>query len=333
MPFGLTGMTLAVTLFFWSCTGFESMVIPTEEIKNPSKTIPWAMILGVSITVLIYVFLAIVFVGMVDLSSLKLGSWNQLNTISSPLAEIAASRGLIGLAIIATLGAIIATAGSAGSWVLLQGRMPYAMAEDRLFWLPMAKVHPKYGTPAKSIIFTSILTTLVLIAIPSFPSLALIASITAVVSYGAACLATLILRKTHPTEARPFRLPVIKIFSSLGFVLATFLIYWASWPWTLVTAILMMTGYPVYLLIGEKKSTPFRCLWIPVYLWGIVLISYLGDPLFVFNNFTPWAPIGLIKMPYDLVVLAFFALIIFYWGYKANTTEKYLPSRSVFDEK
>ena len=57
MPFGFTGVTLAVSLFFWSFTGFEAIVMPTEEVKNPAKTIPWAMILTILIVIVVYIVL------------------------------------------------------------------------------------------------------------------------------------------------------------------------------------------------------------------------------------------------------------------------------------
>ncbi|KKM04030.1 hypothetical protein LCGC14_1768340 [marine sediment metagenome] len=55
MPFGFAGVTLAVTLFFWSFTGFETVVVPSQEVRKPSRTIPWAMILTMAITMVAYV--------------------------------------------------------------------------------------------------------------------------------------------------------------------------------------------------------------------------------------------------------------------------------------
>ena len=43
-----------------------------------------------------------------------------------------------------------------------------------------------------------------------------------------------------------------------------------------------------------------------------------GDSHFVIDNFTPWVPLGLLTMPYDLVVLALFAIVIYIWSYRVN---------------
>lgn len=318
MPYGFAGVTLAVTLFFWSYTGFEAIVMPSEEVKNPTRNIPLAMVLTVLIIIAVYSLIAAVFVGMVNWEGLHLKGWQDMNQISSSLSSVAEGAGLPWLAALATIGAILATAGSGGSWVLIQARMPYAMAQDGLFWTPLGSVNEKYGTPIASLIFTSFLTTLVLIAIPNFPSISLIASVTAVVPYSAAVLAIPILRKTKSDVERPFKLPCYFVFTLIGFIFSTYLIYWAAWPWTLVGGLLMMSGYPAYYFVKNKKFEWRRNSWIPVYLFGIVAVSFLGDPKFVFNNFTSVAPLGIFSMPYDLIVLGIFAIIIYMWAYKSN---------------
>jgi APA family basic amino acid/polyamine antiporter len=323
LPFGLTGVTLAMAFEFWAFTGFESVVVPTEEVKNPEKNIPRAMLLTMAIVIAVYVLIAIAFVGMINWSGLGIavGDWGSIGNLTSPLSDVAQAAGLPILAIVATIGALISTAGSGGDWVLLQGRIPYAMAKDGLFWGPMDSVHHKWGTPFIALIFASVLTMIIQIFIPNFPSVALIASITALVPYAAAVLSVPILRKTKPNVNRPFKLPVPILITGLSFILATLLIYWASWPWTLVGAILMLVGYPLYLTFRGKKLEFTRSLWILVYLVFIIVMSYVGDTNFIYENFLPIGPLGLIPMPYDMIVVTIVAILIFAWAYKANTKE------------
>ena len=121
--------------------------------------------------------------------------------------------------------------------------------------------------------------------------------------YAAAVLSVPILRITKSEVQRPFAVPFKYVFTAIGFILATYLIYWASWPWTLVGCLLLLTGYPAFLFVKEKKKDWGRSLWVFVYLLGIVVISFLGDSRFCFNNFTPWTPKNYLPMPYDIVVL------------------------------
>jgi len=328
IPFGLTGVTLASTLFFWSYTGFEAIVVPSEEVKNPSKNIPLAMILTMIITIVTYILVATMFLGMIDWRGLGIRplSWDKIGELGSPLAQVVLSSSVLKmgwLAIIISVGAIIATGGAGGTWILIQGRMPFAMAKDGLFWSRAGKIN-KYGTPAFSLILTSVLTSIIIILIPRFVSISLIASITAILPYSAAVLAVPILRKTKKDVTRPFVLPFQKVFTLVGFVFSSWLIYWASWPWTLIGALLVFIGFPLFLLVRKQNLEFMRNIWIIIYLIGIVFVSFIGDPHFVLENFTPWVPLGIIKMPYDLITLTIFSVVIYFWVYRINIQKKYI---------
>lgn len=324
MPYGIGGVIVTIPLFFWSYTGFEAIVIPSEEVKNPSVTIPLSMVLSIFITILVYFVIAVAFVGMIDWQGLSMSykDWAAFGKLSSPLSDVSHAVNLPWLATIVVIGAIIATAGSGGSWVLFQGRMPYAMAQDKLFWAPMGKVDAKHGTPVLSLIFTSVLSTIVLIAIPNFASVALIASITVLVPYAAATVSLLIMRITKNDVKRPYKLPMAKTITLLGFIFSTYLIYLASWPWTYVGILLVFTAYPAFIFVKKRNFEWKRNLWIPVYLGLILIVSIIGDKYFVSNNFTPFEPLNILPLPYDLVVLTIIAIVCFVWAYKVNIKHK-----------
>jgi amino acid transporter len=280
--------------------------------------------LTMTIVIVIYVFISFSFTGMINWAGLGLkpGDWSGVGNLSSPLAAVAKGLGLPILAAIAIIGALISTAGCGGDWVLLQGRIPFAMASDGLFWSPMKKVHVRYGTPYLALIFASVLTMIIQVLIPNFPSVALIASITALVPYAAAALSVPILRITKPEAHRPFKLPAAKVVTGLGFILATLMVYWASWPWTFLGGILMLIGFPLFLLIRTHNLEFKRTAWIWVYIVGIMVVSYLGDTNFIYNNFLPFGPQGIITMPYDMILLTIFAIVIYAWAYFTNVNAK-----------
>jgi len=285
--------------------------------------------LTIGIVIAVYVFIAISFTGLINWQGLGFatGDWGSIGNLSSPLSDVAKAASLPILAAIATIGALISTAGAGGDWVLLQGRIPYAMAKDKLFWAPMKKIHPKYGTPFLSLILASFLTMIIQIAIPNFPSVALIASITALVPYAAASISVPILRKTRPNVPRPFKLPYPIIVAGIGFIFATLLLYWASWPWTIVGGILMLIGFPLFLLVKNPKIEFKRTAWIWVYIIGIIIVSFLGDTNYIYDNFLPIGPQGIIVMPYDIILLIIFAIIIYAWAYVSNSTKKIIASQ------
>ena len=319
LPFGWEGVTLAVTLFFWSYTGFEAVVVPIEEVKNPGKTIPWAMMMTILLTIVIYMLIGIAFLGMIDWPMLGLakGEWRQLIALDAPLAEVVRPSSTWLAAFIA-IGALLATGGAVGSWILIQGRLPFAMAREKLFWAKMGMIS-RFGTPVLSLVFSSVLTSLVVILIPHFVSISLIASITAIVPYAAAALAVPILRRTRREVARPFALPWPHLMAILAFVFATWLIYWAAWPWTCIGIVLFLVGFFAFLFVPSKKLEWKRNLWLFAYLIGVALFSFLGgseDALI--EGFSFSHPLGLLSLPYDLIVLSLFAIVIYIWAYFIN---------------
>lgn len=329
LPSGLGGVTIATTLFFWSFAGFEEVVIPAGEVKDPGKAVPRALFFTLLLTTFVYVLVAAAFLGMVDWKALgaEPGDWSAIKDMSAPLADVAK---LISpeLLFIALVGGVIATGGTAGNWIMLQGRIPYAMARDRLLPAMLGKAHPKFATPFNSLIFASILTTIIVLCFRNFVVVALLAAITSLISYTAVSFALPILRKTHPEVPRPFLLRWPATMGAIGAVLATWLIYWAAWPWTLVGLFLLLVALPFY-FVARGFAGLRRNAWMIVYLIGIVLMSFLGDPSFQLHNFLPFGPQGVFTTPWDSIVLTIFALLIYAWAYRANCDE---PATSVTTE-
>ncbi len=390
-PFGWTGVAFAMALTFFAMTGFESGTIPAEEVKDAKRNIWRATVYGVLIVIAIYLLVAVAFIGGINWSAVGIPTGDWSATSSLLLNNIANGWGLAILGTVVVAGALISTFGAGGDWVLLQGRMPYAMAKDNLFFQSLSRVHPRFGTPAIALIFASVLTGVFLVALPSFPPVALLASITTLIPYAAASLALVVLRRNEPSAERPFRLPGAWIWAPAAFVVATVLVYWASWPWTLVGVLLMLMGIPLYFLFTQptfrtaaklleiglvtlalvvvgflmvyafptssftidgiagwpvvgtilifvglpayfltlmfRRATFFESravYWIATYVGGIAVISYIGDPYFIYENFlTPptWPvtiqPMGIVNTPWDLVVLVVFGAAMFVWGYRS----------------
>jgi basic amino acid/polyamine antiporter, APA family len=315
-PFGWTGVMFAMALGFFAFTGFEAAVIPGDEVQNPGRTIPLATIVSVLIVTLIYAFVGFTAIGSLHWGAVGLTPGDWTDTSGVLLSNIADGWGFAAIGTVVVAGALISTGGAGGDWVLLQGRMPYAMAKDNLFFRFLGRIDRRYSTPAIALLFASVLTAVVLIALPSFPEVVLVASITALVPYAAAALSLSVLRRTEPAAPRPFRLPGAFVIAPAGFIMATILVYWASWPWTLVGGVLMLAGLPIYLIFRRPTGREaLKVAWIGVYLVGLVLISYLGNPFFIYQNFLPVQPIGLFGTPEDLAILVVFGAIMYTAAY------------------
>ncbi len=144
-PFGFAGFGSAVVLIFWAYAGFEISTILADDVDQPSKTIPKAVIIGILVVTVFYLTTNIILFAV--------RNYGQLATDTAPLA--AASNGIlssnVALALFGGLlvgiGALISVAGSDESGMIGTARLGYALAADGLFPKIFAKIHTKFKTP------------------------------------------------------------------------------------------------------------------------------------------------------------------------------------------
>jgi len=312
-PYGFGSIGLAIAFGFWMFVGFEGIVLVGEEVKAPEKTIMKSAIATIAIVSIIYILLMTSFIGSINWGGLGIAEkdWESIGSLSSPLADTSKALGITGLAELMVLGAVVASAGCFSSWVLFQGRVAYALAREDRLWKPLAHVHPRFGTPSKALIFSSILTAIVMILVPSFPNVILMAMITEFIPYGISALSISIARYNPKWIA----------VGLIGFILSSLYIYWACWPWTLTGTVLVIISlilYPIITKSNQYLKELKKNSWYITYLVGLTLISLLGDAMFEYNNFLPISPLNIFPMPYDVIVIIVFAILIFIWAYKTQ---------------
>ena len=173
-------ITQGATLTLWAFIGVESATVPAGSVKNPTRTIPIATILGLIIAATAYIGSSVVIMGMIPNEVLQ-------NSVS-PFADAAQIIfGNWGKWLIA-IGAAISCLGCLNGWSLIQGQIPMAAAEDHLFLRIFAHKNKK-GVPSNAVIITSILITILLILtispdlVKQYKLIILIATLTALISY------------------------------------------------------------------------------------------------------------------------------------------------------
>lgn len=316
-PYGFGSIGLAVAFGFWMFVGFESVVLVGEEVKEPEKIIMRSAMATVAIIAIIYILVITAFIGAVDWGALGVpkGDWGALGGLSAPLADLSKAFGLPGLAELMVLGAVISTAGCFSDWVLLQGRVAYALARENRLWKLLTYVNPRFGTPSKALIFSSILTALIMILVPSFPNVILLAMIAEFIPYGISALSFSVIRCS----------PITVVLGGVGFILASLYIYWACWPWTLTGAVVAILSLALYPIMVKNISLTLKELkknsWYITYLVGLTIISLLGDSMFEYNNFLPISPLNIFTTPIDVIVIMLFGTTIFLWVMKTQKTK------------
>jgi APA family basic amino acid/polyamine antiporter len=263
-PFNLSGesnfdaITATAALALWAFLGLESATIPSDKVKNPTKTIPRATIIGISIAAILYISSTVGIMGIIAPADLQ--------NSAAPFADAAQiiwGRWASGLV---AIGASIACFGALNGWILLQGQMPMAAARDKLF-PPTFKMVSGKGIPVIGIIIASVLASVLVSLnytkglVQMFSFIIMLSTLSCLLPYLFSSLSeiTLYIRKKKNYNRR--KLIVASVISIPAFLYSLWAITGLESEVLLWGAILLTAGIPIYVYIkltgsNKKKSIP-----------------------------------------------------------------------------
>jgi basic amino acid/polyamine antiporter, APA family len=197
-------------ILIFAFMGFESALTPSGEVKDPVRTVPRSIFIGLVSVTILYILIQIVSQGV-------LGPELATNE-KAPLAETAKRVMGSGGRILVLVGAAISTFGFVGGDVLCSPRAVYALGRDGLLPSVFGRVHEQFRTPHVAIITHAALCA-VLAVTGSFNALVVLSVLSALVVYLICCLATIQLqRKNVRVEGSiPYKVPggrVVPILAS-----------------------------------------------------------------------------------------------------------------------
>jgi amino acid transporter len=242
---GLFGLALISVL--WAYDGFADLSYAAGEVRDPKKNLPRALIFGTMAIVAVYLAanLAYLYVQPVD------------RMAQSPLVAADTLFALIGQTGVGIISVVvmISTFGSVNGTMLVNPRIFFAMAEDKLFFKSVARVHPKFQTPWVAIALTAALGVFFVMT-RTFEQLADTFVLTMWPFYALSVAAIYRLRRTRPDLERPYRAigyPVLPALFILGAVYLVLNALYNEPVWTSVTFGIVLLGAPVYFLLFRKK--------------------------------------------------------------------------------
>ncbi|MES3516727.1 MAG: amino acid permease [Natronomonas sp.] len=166
LNFGSGGLLAATALVFISYAGVIKIAAVAEEVKDPGKTIPRAMIGSLVLTTALYVAVVYVAVGVVDIpAAIEAGELQSDG--EGPIMGLAAEQALgpIGTAAV-VVAALLALASTANAGLLSASRFPFAMARDGLAPSAFEQVSDRFNTPSLSILLSGAIVVVMIIFLP-----------------------------------------------------------------------------------------------------------------------------------------------------------------------
>jgi APA family basic amino acid/polyamine antiporter len=245
-PHGWHGIVAGTALVFYAYIGFDTVTVASEEAENPVRDVPIGIMLSLAAGGLLYMSLAFVTVGAMPYARLSDGA--------AMLDAVGAAHGSRLVYWIVGLGGIAGNTTVMLTSLLGQIRIFYVMARDRMLPPGVARIHPRFRTPARMTFVTGAIVS-ILAAILPLPDLLNFVNIGTLSAFGIVCAGVLVLRFAQPEAKRPFRAPLALVFTTLGAASCLYLIAYglnsATW---IRFGVWFTLGLIVYAAYGYHRS-------------------------------------------------------------------------------
>jgi APA family basic amino acid/polyamine antiporter len=244
--YGWSGIFRGAAVVFFAYIGFDALSTTAQETRNPQRDMPKGILLSLGICALLYVAVTAVLTGMVHYTKLH-------HDAPIALAIDSVGRALAWLGPFIKLGALAGLSSVILVMMLGQARIYYAISSDGLLPRALARVHRRSGVPRNATVLASLATGAIAGILP-LAVLGELVSIGTLLAFTIVCISIIVLRKTQPALARPFRVPLVPFLPLLGAAIC--LLQMLSLPWNtwLRLIIWTVTGIILYFSYGFWRS-------------------------------------------------------------------------------
>lgn len=246
----VAGFSATMLLLVFAFTGFETATVPAGEVRDPRRTLPFAILTSMAVIVPLYLLI----------QAVAIGTLPELASSATPLADAAGRfAGSIGAAVI-VVGAAISITGTLNGLVLAAPRLLYGMAEQRQLPALFAQTHPRHRTPHVAIALTAV-CMLALTLSGSFLAAVALSTITRLLAYAATCLAVPVLRRREGRDGiapAMFRVPGGAWVVGTALLVIAWLVAHASTQELRNVAIAMLVGGGLMWLAGRATRRDAR---------------------------------------------------------------------------
>ncbi|WP_251061000.1 amino acid permease [Streptomyces sp. ISL-100] len=246
-PLGVTAISSAASLLFFSYIGFDAASTAGEEAKNPKRDLPRAIMLSLLIVTVLYCLVAFVAVGAMP--------WQDFEGTEAALAQIMEDvTGHSFWSVVLAAGAVVAIASVVFAVLYGQTRILFAMSRDGLIPKVFAKVDKKTGTPRINTIIVCVFCGVLAASIP-LGQLANATSIGTLFAFALVNVAVVILRYKRPDMNRTFKVALFPVTPILGFLFCGYLMMELPGVTWAVFGAWMVGGLVIYFLYGMRRSS------------------------------------------------------------------------------
>ena len=245
---GVTGFMAAMVAALWAYDGWNDVNMVAGEVRNPQRSLPVALILGVAIVVVLYISVNL---GVQYVLPAQVVAASQRPTSDA----VAMVLGRVGAGVVSAAMALSMLVAMNGT-IMTGGRMPYAMARDGYFFSSMAEVHPRFRTPANALIAQAVLASALLLLGGSYRQFFNLAIFSEWLFYMLTVGALFVLRWREPEADRPYRVigyPLVPLIFICAAAVLLFFSFRDNWPNSGYGSLVILAGVPVFYTFARHK--------------------------------------------------------------------------------
>lgn len=245
LPYGWNGIFQGAAIIFFAYIGFDAITTAAEEVKNPQRTFPIAIMGSLIISSILYVIVTAILNGMVPYYLFK--------ETAAPVAFALQRIGINWANIVISIGALAGITSVLLVGFFGQTRIFFAMSRDGLLPSLFSKLHKNFKTPVNGILLVGIIAAIISAFVP-ITEIAELVNIGTLAAFIIVSASVIILRRQRPDLERPFKTPYVPLVPIMSIIFCLFLIAELPTVTHFRFIIWLAIGLGIYYFYGRKKS-------------------------------------------------------------------------------
>ncbi|PEB52309.1 amino acid permease [Bacillus pseudomycoides] len=244
LPFGFHGVIGGAATVFFAFLGFDAVATAAEEVKRPQRNVPIGLLVSLCICTILYIGVSFVLTGMIPFTEL-----NVADPVAYALRVVGEDKiaGLLSVGAIAGLTTVLLVA------MFAFVRVSYSMSRDGLLPKKLSSVHKRFQTP----FFNTWIAGGIAAILAGFVDLNLLANLVnmgTITAFIFVSISVIVLRKTKPNIARPFRAPLVPFLPIVSIISCMYLAFNLSQVTLISFGVWIMVGILIYFVYARKHS-------------------------------------------------------------------------------